>query len=154
MGVDRLIARRDRSIDIACRLGSNPIRATMPFGYADRSGAEVMSNTQLQQLLASEPNCAQDEFIRINTKARPRALQFARVVGDRRRSKSNGKQPRTGWGISTQQVSCVVSLSCSMSGEPATTPGFAPCRSPLGQARSHRTRPVVSVLAVLAPAVL
>ena len=42
--------------------------------------AEVMSNTQLQELLAGQPPAIQDEIIRINTDARPRALQFALLV--------------------------------------------------------------------------
>ena len=37
--------------------------------------AEVMSNTHLEELLAGEPEQAQAEIIRINTEARPRALQ-------------------------------------------------------------------------------
>ena len=42
--------------------------------------AELMSNTQLELLLAGEPEAIQDEVIRINTDARPRALQFALLV--------------------------------------------------------------------------
>jgi MFS family permease len=42
--------------------------------------AEVMSNTQLDELLADEPEDVQDEIIRINTDARPRALQVALLV--------------------------------------------------------------------------
>jgi len=42
--------------------------------------AELMSNTQLELLLAQEPAAIQDEVIRINTGARPRALQFALLV--------------------------------------------------------------------------
>ena len=42
--------------------------------------AELMSNTQLDQLLEDEPEPIQDEIIRINTDARPRALQFALLV--------------------------------------------------------------------------
>jgi hypothetical protein len=42
--------------------------------------AELMSNTQLVLLLDSEPPAIQDEIIRINTDARPRALQFALLV--------------------------------------------------------------------------
>ena len=42
--------------------------------------AELMSNTQLELLLAGEPEAIQDEIIRINTDARPRALQFALLV--------------------------------------------------------------------------
>ena len=42
--------------------------------------AEVMSNTQLEQLLADEPPAVQEEIIRINTDARPLALQVALLV--------------------------------------------------------------------------
>ena len=42
--------------------------------------AELMSNTQLEQLLAGQPAEIQDEIVRINTDARPRALQIALVV--------------------------------------------------------------------------
>jgi hypothetical protein len=42
--------------------------------------AEVMSNTQLEAQLAGQPEAIQDEIIRINTDARPRALQVAMLV--------------------------------------------------------------------------
>ena len=42
--------------------------------------AQVMSNTQLEQQLEGQPQEIQDEVIRINTEARPRALQFALLV--------------------------------------------------------------------------
>jgi MFS family permease len=42
--------------------------------------AELMSNTQLEELLVGEPPEIQDEIIRINTDARPRSLQFALLV--------------------------------------------------------------------------
>ncbi|MFC4605796.1 MFS transporter [Rhodococcus kronopolitis] len=42
--------------------------------------AEVMSNTQLEQLLVGQPPETQDEIIRINTEARPLALQIALLV--------------------------------------------------------------------------
>ena len=42
--------------------------------------AEVMSNTHLQELLAGQPQATQEEIIRINTDARPRALQVALLV--------------------------------------------------------------------------
>jgi hypothetical protein len=42
--------------------------------------AEVMSNTQLEQLLASQPEEIQDEAVRINTDARPLALQVALLI--------------------------------------------------------------------------
>jgi EmrB/QacA subfamily drug resistance transporter len=42
--------------------------------------AELMSNTQLEELLVGQPEDIADEIIRINTDARPRALQFALLV--------------------------------------------------------------------------
>jgi EmrB/QacA subfamily drug resistance transporter len=42
--------------------------------------AQVMSNTRLEELLAEQPENVQDEIIRINTEARPRALQIALLV--------------------------------------------------------------------------
>jgi hypothetical protein len=42
--------------------------------------AEIMSNTQLQSLLAGQPEPVQQEIIRINTDARPLALQIALIV--------------------------------------------------------------------------
>jgi EmrB/QacA subfamily drug resistance transporter len=42
--------------------------------------AQVMSNTQLDELLAGQPERARDEIIRINTDARPLALQVALLV--------------------------------------------------------------------------
>jgi len=42
--------------------------------------AQVMSNTQLERLLAEQPEKIQDEIIRINTEARPIALQVALLV--------------------------------------------------------------------------
>ncbi|MET8148530.1 MFS transporter [Actinoplanes sp. NPDC049668] len=42
--------------------------------------AQVMSNTQLAELLAGQPQQVQDEIIRINTQARPFALQVALLI--------------------------------------------------------------------------
>jgi hypothetical protein len=42
--------------------------------------AEVMTNTHLAELLKGQPRDVQDEIIRINTKARPIALQFALLI--------------------------------------------------------------------------
>ncbi|HET7555396.1 MAG TPA: hypothetical protein VFJ75_07070, partial [Gaiellaceae bacterium] len=42
--------------------------------------AEVMTNTHLAELLAGQPADVQAEIIHINTKARPRALQFALLI--------------------------------------------------------------------------
>jgi hypothetical protein len=42
--------------------------------------AQVMSNTQLEELLVEQPEEIQDEIIRINTDARPLALQVALLI--------------------------------------------------------------------------
>jgi EmrB/QacA subfamily drug resistance transporter len=42
--------------------------------------AQVLSNTQVEELLAAQPEEIQDEIIRINTDARPLALQVALLV--------------------------------------------------------------------------
>jgi EmrB/QacA subfamily drug resistance transporter len=42
--------------------------------------AQVMSNTQLRELLEGQPQQVQDEIVRINTDARPLALQVALLV--------------------------------------------------------------------------
>jgi hypothetical protein len=42
--------------------------------------AQVMSNTQLEKLLADQPEQIQDEILSINTDARPLALQVALLV--------------------------------------------------------------------------
>jgi EmrB/QacA subfamily drug resistance transporter len=42
--------------------------------------AQVLSNTQLQQQLAGQPQEVQDEILRINTDARPLALQVALLI--------------------------------------------------------------------------
>ena len=42
--------------------------------------AQVMSNSQLEPLLAGEPEDVQAEVLRINKQARDRSLQFALIV--------------------------------------------------------------------------
>jgi EmrB/QacA subfamily drug resistance transporter len=42
--------------------------------------AELLSNAQLEELLAGQPDDVQDEILRINTDARPRALQVALLI--------------------------------------------------------------------------
>ena len=42
--------------------------------------AQLMSNTQLEELLAGQSEEIQDEIVRINTESRPRALQVALLV--------------------------------------------------------------------------
>ena len=39
-----------------------------------------MSNTDLEALLADQPEAIQDEIVRINTEARPLALQVALLI--------------------------------------------------------------------------
>jgi MFS family permease len=48
--------------------------------HALEHDAEVMSNTQLEKQLVGQPKPVQAEIIRINTDARPRALQVALLV--------------------------------------------------------------------------
>jgi EmrB/QacA subfamily drug resistance transporter len=42
--------------------------------------AEIVTNTHLEELLADQPEAIQDEIIRINTDARPLALQVALII--------------------------------------------------------------------------
>jgi LPXTG-motif cell wall-anchored protein len=42
--------------------------------------AQIVSTTHLQELLAGQPEATQEEIVRINTDARPRALQVALLV--------------------------------------------------------------------------
>jgi hypothetical protein len=42
--------------------------------------AEFMTNTDLEALLVTQPPAIQDEIIRINTEARPFALQVAMLI--------------------------------------------------------------------------
>jgi len=42
--------------------------------------AQLLSNTQLKELLAEQPPAIQEEIVRINTEARPRALQVALLI--------------------------------------------------------------------------
>jgi len=57
-----------------------PPAAQQQVASALEHDAEVMSNTQLEQQLAGQPEEIQDEIIRINTDARHRALQVALLV--------------------------------------------------------------------------
>jgi hypothetical protein len=49
-------------------------------GTALEKNAEVMTNTHLEQLLAGQPAEVQEEILRINTDARPVALQIALLI--------------------------------------------------------------------------
>ncbi|WP_425957070.1 MFS transporter [Xylanimonas sp. McL0601] len=57
-----------------------PAASQQQVATALQEDAQVMSNTALQQQLAEQPKQIQDEVIRINTQARPRALQVALLV--------------------------------------------------------------------------
>jgi MFS family permease len=57
-----------------------PAAAQTQVADALEEDAQLMSNTQLEQQLADEPPDVQQEIIRINTDARPRALQVALLV--------------------------------------------------------------------------
>jgi MFS family permease len=57
-----------------------PPEAQQTVAAALEEDAEVMSNTQLEAQLADQPEEIQDEIIRINTDARPLALQVALLV--------------------------------------------------------------------------
>jgi EmrB/QacA subfamily drug resistance transporter len=57
-----------------------PASAQEQVAQALEEDAEVMSNTQLGRQLAGQPEPIQEEIIRINTEARPRALQIALLV--------------------------------------------------------------------------
>jgi len=61
---------------------SNVLPAADQDRVADRleDDAEVMSNTQLEELLADQPAEIQDEIVDINTDARPLALQVALLI--------------------------------------------------------------------------
>jgi EmrB/QacA subfamily drug resistance transporter len=57
-----------------------PPSAQQRVAQALEHDAQVLSNTQLQQQLAGQPQQIQDEIIRINTDARPLALQVALLI--------------------------------------------------------------------------
>jgi EmrB/QacA subfamily drug resistance transporter len=57
-----------------------PPAARQQVADALEHDAEVMTNTQLQQQLAGQPKDIQEEIVRINTDARPLALQVALLV--------------------------------------------------------------------------
>jgi Na+/melibiose symporter-like transporter len=57
-----------------------PAGAQEQVANALEDDAEVMSNTRLEKQIAGQPPAIQDEIIRINTDARPRALQVALLV--------------------------------------------------------------------------
>ncbi len=57
-----------------------PPDAKQQVAQALEEDAQVMSNTQLEELLAAQPEDIREEIIRINTEARPLALQVALLV--------------------------------------------------------------------------
>ena len=60
------------------RARRRPSRRRSPHALED--DAQVMSNTLLEEQLAGQPEAVQDEILRINTEARPFALQVALLV--------------------------------------------------------------------------
>jgi MFS family permease len=59
--------------------GALPDRAGAGLKGLEKN-AEVMTNTKLEELLVGQPADVQAEILHINTKARPRALQFALLI--------------------------------------------------------------------------
>jgi MFS family permease len=61
---------------------SNVLAPAQQERVADKleHNAEVLTNTELHQLLAGKPPAVQEEILRINTEARPIALQIALLV--------------------------------------------------------------------------
>ena len=57
-----------------------PAAAQQQVADALEDDAEVLSNTHLEEQLAGQPEEIQDEIIRINTDARPFALQVALCI--------------------------------------------------------------------------
>jgi LPXTG-motif cell wall-anchored protein len=57
-----------------------PPDAKQQVAQALEEDAQVMSNTQLEELLAEQPEDVREEIIRINTEARPLSLQVALLV--------------------------------------------------------------------------
>ena len=57
-----------------------PAAAQEQVANALEDDAQVLSNTQLEQQLAGQPQAIQDEILRINTDTRPLALQVALLV--------------------------------------------------------------------------
>ena len=57
-----------------------PAAEQQQVAQALEEDAQVMSNTQLEELLAGQPEAIEDEIIRINTEARPIALQIALLI--------------------------------------------------------------------------
>jgi MFS family permease len=55
-------------------------RQSAQVSKALEKNAEVMTNTHLESLLVGKPPRVKEEILRINTKARPRALQIALLV--------------------------------------------------------------------------
>ena len=57
-----------------------PSAAQEQVAQALEDDAQVLSNTQLEEQLAEQPEAIQDEILRINTDTRPLALQVALLV--------------------------------------------------------------------------
>ena len=57
-----------------------PVAEQQQVAQVLEDDAELMSNTALDELLAGQPVPIQEEIIRINTEARPLALQVALLI--------------------------------------------------------------------------
>ena len=57
-----------------------PAAEKQQVAQALEENAELMTNTHLAQLLVNQPREIQDEIVRINTEARPIALQVALLI--------------------------------------------------------------------------
>jgi EmrB/QacA subfamily drug resistance transporter len=57
-----------------------PVASQHQVSQALEDDAEVMSNTKLEKQIAGQPAAIRDEIIRINTEARPLALQVALLI--------------------------------------------------------------------------
>jgi hypothetical protein len=57
-----------------------PAAEKQQVAQALEENAELMTNTQLAELLVNQPPEIQDEIIRINTEARPISLQIALLI--------------------------------------------------------------------------
>ncbi len=71
------------SITFTSKTEASPVLAPAEqerVAEALESDAQVMSNTQLERLLAGQPEPTRDEIIRINTESRPLALQVALLI--------------------------------------------------------------------------
>jgi hypothetical protein len=66
--------------DLADSSTALPPDAKQQVAQALEEDAQVLSNTQLEDVLAEQPEDIREEIIRINTEARPLSLQVALLV--------------------------------------------------------------------------